>query len=383
MKQIVCISTACWYPFPTRKQNIMERLDDDCEILYIDPPFTMLAPLKDKSLMGKIFECTKEQPKPKENITVYKPPVIFPFFNKLRSINKINQRILAHFIKSKMKKHGFNNPVIWCYSPASCDIVNLLPHSAVVYDCIDRHSGYGGIMNPQVVDKMEKELCEKSDQIFCTTDGLFDTVSKYNKNTVVIPNGANYELFSKSADKLPAPEAMKEIPHPVFGFVGMLQECIDYKMALAVADENPDGSVVFIGKPLPNVDLSELKKRKNIYLLGLVPQPELPAYISQFDVCLNIFKSGKLSREVSPLKFYEYLATGKPIVSTPEPVQVLKYSSIIEIARSPEEFIEKCHKCAAFSDAEKRSLRMAAGRNSSWDARVDEIKAQLKKDGIF
>lgn len=98
MKKIVCISTSNYHPFPTRKQNVMNRLED-AEIIYINPSFTILGPLKDKSLLKKMFECKKPGVKVKDNITVFSPPPVLPFFNRYRFINRINQKILGRFIK--------------------------------------------------------------------------------------------------------------------------------------------------------------------------------------------------------------------------------------------------------------------------------------------
>ena len=380
--QIVCISSACWYPFPTRKQNVMSRLPDS-EILYFDPPVTLLAPLKDKKTLKKLFAYKKQQPAPQPNITVYSLPPVLPFYNKFRWVNRINQFFIARFIRKKMKKHGFDRPILWCYLPSSCDAADKIPHSGLVYDCVDRHSAYGGHMSPETVDRMERELAQKCDAVFSTAQGLHDTLSQYTDKAALIPNGANYELFSRASAELECPDQMKELPHPIFGFTGMLQSCIDYDCAIKLADSRPDASVVFIGRVLPGVDISALEQRKNIHLLGLKPYQELPEYISQFDVCLNMFKSGKLSKDVSPLKFYEYLATGKPIVSTPEPLQVGEYADVVRIAATPEEFAEQCSQAAERNDAELVRRRMEYGRQCSWDARVAQMTEILEKRGIF
>ena len=97
----------------------------------------------------------------------------------------------------------------------------------VIYDCVDRHSAYKGMIDPVVVDAMEKDLATAADQVFCTAAGLYDTLRQYNENTELIPNGVDYELFSRAAES-PGKAAAEE-NKPVFGFVGMLQECIDYQ----------------------------------------------------------------------------------------------------------------------------------------------------------
>ena len=138
------------------------------------------------------------------------------------------------------------------------------------------------------------------------------------------------------------PEDLRDIPHPIFGFVGALQSCIEYDYLEAAAKARPDWSFVLIGKEKPGVDLTALHAMPNVHFLGLKPNEQLPQYLAHFDACLNLFAKSDLSKDVSPLKFYEYLATGRPIVSTRQPDQILQYAPLIEIADSPEEFIAAC-----------------------------------------
>lgn len=401
MRQIVCISTSNYYPMPTRKQNVMNRLSD-AEILYIDPPVTYIAPLKDKKAKERIGAWKSPGKKARENLTVFAAPPVYPFFNKQRWINRINQKKLAKFINRKIKEAGFEKPVLWCYSPTSCDLVDHIENSGIIYDCVDRHSAYQGMIDPAVVDQMEKELAEKSSQVFCTAQGLYDTLIQYNSSTALIPNGAAYELFSQAADEKDSGSAAQADGSagsgasgqehiggntgrsgPVFGFVGALQECIDYDCICAVADAWPEGEVVMIGRSLPGVDLSPLTARKNIRLVGLVPQTELPSYIRKFDVCLNTFREGRLSRDVSPLKFYEYLATGKPIVSTGEPLQVQDFADVVHIAHTKEQFVEACADALSEHDPQKKERRLEYGRQCSWDERVKQMEKILTEKAIF
>ena len=140
---------------------------------------------------------------------------------------------------------------------------------------------------------------------------------------------------------------------------------------------------MFIGGEKPGVDLSALRCLKNVHFLGLKPNEQLPRYLSHFDVCLNLFDASDLSKDVSPLKFYEYLATGKPIVSTPQPEQVLAYRGLIEIAASRETFVEACERALSDQGQERKALRMAEGAKCSWDSRVAQMCRILQQDGIF
>ncbi len=382
MKQIVCLATSPWYPIPTRKQQIMSRIPD-AEILYFDPSVTYLAPIKDPNARPKLkaFRQAGEEIKP--GLTVYALPPVLPFYNKFRWINRLNQKRIARYIRRRMDRHGFDRPLLWVYSPVTADCVDRIPHSALVYDCVDRHSAYGGLMNPQLVDQMELELAGKCQQVFATATGLAERLQTANPNTAFIPNGANFERFVRASQPLPCPEDLRRIPKPIFGFVGALQECIEYSFLEFAAKAHPEWSFVFIGRENPGVDISRLRAMENCHFLGLKPNTELPQYIAQFDACLNLFASGDLSKDVSPLKFYEYLATGKPIVSTPQPDQVLQYAPIIHIAATPEDFVRCCQEALSDTSQDRRDARIRAGRDSSWDARVAQILQILREAHIF
>ena len=382
MKQIVCLATSPWYPIPTRKQQVMSRIPD-AQILYFDPSITYIAPLKDKQARPKLLAYRKAGEEVQPGLTVYALPPVLPFFNKFRWINKLNQRRIARYIRKRMAQHGMADPLLWVYSPVTVDCVDHIPHSALVYDCVDRHSAYGGLMNPALVDAMEMELAGKCDQVFATAKRLAERLETANPHTAFIPNGANFERFVQAAQPQPCPEDLKDIPRPIFGFVGALQDCIEYRYVEQAAAAHPEWSFVFIGREVAGVDISHLHARPNCHFLGLKPNEQLPAYISQFDACLNLFAANDLSKDVSPLKFYEYLATGKPIVSTPQPDQVLQYESLIHVAATAEEFITCCSAAAKDISAERTGARIEEGRKSSWDARVAEMSSILEARKIF
>ena len=382
MRKIVCLATSPWYPIPTRKQQVMSRIPD-AQILYFDPSVTYLAPLKDRAAKPELTKYKNEGVQPQQNITVYSLPPVLPFFYKSRAINRLNQKKIARFIREKMREHGFDDAVLWVYSPVTVDLVDLVPHKALVYDCVDRHSAYGGLMDPSLVDRMELELAAKADHVFATADALAERLRAAQKNTDMIPNGANFERFVQASQPQPVPEELRGVPRPIFGFVGALQSCIEYDFLEAAAKARPDWSFVLIGKEKPGVDLSALHAMQNVYFLGLKPNEQLPQYLAQFDACLNLFAKSDLSKDVSPLKFYEYLATGRPIVSTRQPDQILQYAPLIEIADSPEEFIAACEKARDDDTPERNAERIEAGRACSWDSRVAQMCEILTEQGIL
>ena len=378
-REIICLSTTAWDNHFTRKQQVMSRLGD-CEIAYVNPPVTYLSRFRD-SAAAEYAKRAKQAPvKVSDHITVWSLPAVYPFYNQYRGINRKNQKkFVLPLMRRIMSHHGFEKPVLWIYHPSSADILGSFDHGPVVYDCIDRHSAYRGRIDPEVVDAMERDLATRSDRVFATAQGLYDTLVSYNEKTSLIPNGVNYELFSKAhTGRYDRPEEFKNIERPIAGFVGALQECIDYDLLGMTAKACPGLMFVFIGPVIAGADLSPRLEQSNVLLLPQKPQSELPRYIAHFDCCLNPFRSGRLSRDVSPLKFYEYLATGKPIVSTPQPLQVGAFSDVVRICHTDGEFAESCMAAVRDRDPVRIEKQLAHAQGSSWNARVEEMRKSLE-----
>ena len=225
--------------------------------------------------------------------------------------------------------------------------------------------------DPKVRARLEAELAEQGPL------ALHARLAEANPRAKFIPNGANFERFVQAAEPQAAPADFPAGDGPVFVFVGALQSCIEYGFVAHAAKARPDWRFVFIGRKVAGVDLSALEALPNCIFLGLRPNEQLPAYLAQCDVCLNLFDNSDLSRDVSPLKFFEYLATGKPIVSTAQPEQVLQYAGDIHIADTPEEFLAACGQALSDTAPERVARRIELGRQCSWDSRVAQMEREL------
>jgi glycosyltransferase involved in cell wall biosynthesis len=194
------------------------------------------------------------------------------------------------------------------------------------------------------------------------------------KPVLPLPEGADFEAFNSAAERnLPFPDDLFTVKNPIIGMTGPLGADANLPYIEAAAGAHPEWAFVFAGPVL--TDLSAWGKFPNIHLLGEKPQAHLPAYVSRFDVCINIAKS----EEASPVRLYEYLATGKPVVSAPHPAQVLDYTEAVYLAGTPDEFIALCKKAIAERDAWKKRRRVEYGRAASWDARAAGLERIIRE----
>jgi glycosyltransferase involved in cell wall biosynthesis len=176
-----------------------------------------------------------------------------------------------------------------------------------------------------------------------------------------------------------APE-MAELPRPVLGFIGAIKEWVDLDLLQQVAERRPDWTLVMVGPIGAGVDVSALSRLANVILLGRRDRQVLPFYLKGFDVCLNPFRLNRLTETVSPLKFYEYLASGKPIASVPMP-EIQEFAAVVEFGTGLEGFMDAIERALDDTPARKAErLRMAW--ENSWESRVafmmDKIAAHLE-----
>ncbi|MDA8211797.1 MAG: glycosyltransferase, partial [Clostridia bacterium] len=175
------------------------------------------------------------------------------------------------------------------------------------------------------------------------------------------------------------------IKGPVIGFVGVIQDWVDLDLMYAAAAAHPEWSLVLVGPVGVGIDVSRLKGLPNVHFLGRKDVGRLPGYLKAFDVCLNPFRMNELTRNVSPLKFYEYLASGKPIVTVDMP-GIRDFAGVVEVARKPEEFVPCIERALREETPEKKAERLKRARENSWESRVrvmeEKITAYMREKGI-
>ncbi len=378
---IVCVSSVDWEPLWTRKQQIMSRLPEEHRILYVEPPISFLSPYKDPGVAFKKERAREGLRRLNNNTWLLSPPVVWPFGSRFAGFNGVNQRKIARCLQEAIQQLGFDNPVLWTYLHTSCDLVGKLGESFVIYDCVDDHSAYEGF-NPQLVKAMERRLMEQCDIVFCTARGLYESKKRFCREIYLSPNAADVGHFHKAdLPETPVAPELDNLPRPILGFVGAIKEWIDLGLMVALADDFSEGSVVMVGPVGVNIDVSELMKRPNVHLLGHRNRELLPTYLKGFDVCLNPFRQNTLTSTVSPLKFYEYLASGKPIASVPMP-EIMSFSALVEFGEGSDGFTAAVRR-ALEDTPEKKMTRLQTAKENSWESRaqfmMDKIEAAIMR----
>ncbi len=369
-KDIVIFSTMQYHELPTRKQRIASLLSQSNRVLYIEPPSTYLSVL----LHGNNIAPNPKLETPL-NLRIATLPTIFPFGLRSAFIHRMNQSKILKHIKRILAVHGFHTHVVWFYLVDYPALVSLFPRAIVVYDCVDDHSAYPGLRSAPFVNALEKKLVQSSDLVFATTEALVDKLQSYGKNAFLVPNGVEYSLYHSWDGQTPA--FLGGIPHPIIGYMGALKEWFDVDFILALAKAFPDVHFVLAG-PSSSTFTAQFSHHPRIHFPGSIPPNEVPSWIGTFDVCLIPFLQNDLSLNISPLKFFEYCAMGKPCVSIPIH-QLEQYSHVAYLYHTHEEGIQMVKKALEEKDMLKKEKRLQIAKTASWDEKLNFMLMQIEE----
>lgn len=251
------------------------------------------------------------------------------------------------------------------------DVASVLPNRELVYDCMDHHQGFGGMSED--LTQLEKRLLTSSDLTITTSAWLDHSVAKHAQYHALIRNATDYELFAQ------VPESIYCDPQGrrIIGYYGAIAEWFDLDLVEAVAKRHRECSVMIIGADTVNAD-SRLGKLPNVTFIGEVPYPKLPHYLHSFDVCLLPFKVVPLTLATNPVKIYEYLSAGKPVVAVNLP-EMAQFDGLVYVATDHTQFLDSVD--ALLSAPESRNLvqrRQDFARGQTWRHRAEALIQQTE-----
>lgn len=359
----------CWDWVWQRPQQFISRLSQDHHVLFVEtvgPDPQLAAPLAR-------FRVLEEFP----NITVLR--LQFPQWKWGDGpyVDRERRRLVQEFVSGFLGQ-GFQAPIQWFYDPMAVRaFAGHMGEILTVYDCMDELSKFRGAP-PEIIER-ELELLERAEVVFTGGRRLFETKSRFHHNCHFYGCGVDHEHFGQArAAQTPVPRELASLPQPVLGYFGVIDERMDYELVAYLAEAKQDWSIAMVG-PTTKVDPGLLPRRHNLHWLGQRPYAELPALCKGFAACLMPFALNAATEFINPTKALEYMATGKPIVSTAVPDVVRNFGSVVKVAQSPEAFRRLCEAALDQPDAEAiaRGLKMA--RENSWESIVAQLEGHLQE----
>lgn len=278
-------------------------------------------------------------------------------------------RTLRELLNEYLEEQGLTDYVAWYYTPMALLFSDHLQPALVVYDCMDELSAFQGA--PPALMKQEMRLFARADVVFAGGASLFASKRTQHSNVHLFPSSIDRQHFARAAQTREDTIDQAAIPHPRIGFYGVLDERLDRDLLGQIAAMRPDWHMILIG-PIAKIRPEELPRSQNLHYLGQKDYADLPSYLAGWDVAMLPFARNASTRFISPTKTPEYLAGGKPVVSTPIQDVVTPYGEmgLVKIGANAEEFIE----------AIEQSLQQA---EHGWAERVDQFLRRNSWDKTF
>lgn len=374
---ILVVATADWdSPFWTNKQHIAARLARrGFRVLFIESlglrrPHTTG---RDCGRMARRLLRGFRGPRHvREGLWVDSPLVVPAHRSAL--VRRLNQRLLLGRLRRSIRRLGLQSPIIWTYNPVIVETLLKLPHSMLIYHCVDDLAAAPD-MPSEVLRETEAALLASADIVFAVSRALQAQCAQHAPaRTHYSPNVADFEHFSAARQAGPIPSDLEAILRPRIGFIGAISEYkVDFDLIAAVADARPDWHWVLIGQlgeGQPGTSAAKLR-RPNIHLLGPRPYDTLPGYLRGFDVAVLPCPRNAYTRAMSPMKFFEYLAAGRPIVATPVD-GIMEYRETFWAAETPDAFRAAIERALA-GDVPDPATGLRFARENTWERRLDSM----------
>ena len=387
-QSIIYFGPEKWNGMWRNRHHLMTRFSKENKVLYVEPVlgtrWKIEQLLKGKTSKKEILKSVygSRLKKIDDNLHIYKNPAYIPIIGRY-PINKIAWLAWEKLLKEKLKTLGFNNPIIWLSKPNMNNYLGCFNEKLSIYHVVDEYSAYTqtGIESNKEIKNKEEIMIKSVDMVIVVSKNLYNSKHLYNKHTYIVPNAVDYRSYLKaSKSAAPLPKDIAPLHRPIIGYSGLISKRLNLKMIKEIAETNPEWSIALIG----TVDdtgcvnqLVDLKKTKNVNFLGEKNIDELPFYVSAFDVCIIPYEINDETKNLNPLKLYDFMATGKPIVTTNIPA-AQKYRKFIYIVNSSKNISKFINKALNEKNNRKKEERIKVASMNTWDHRVETLSKLIE-----
>lgn len=368
MQTLIVFSHLRWNFVYQRPQHLLSRLARHWRVVFVEEP-----------MLGEA-EQRLERFSPTEGVEVWRPHVN----GDAPGFHDDHISVLQKFIADAIREQKITDYWIWFYTPMAVPLAAGLDPSGIVYDCMDELTLFKNA--PRQLVQRENVLFKEADLVFTGGPSLYNSKKSRHPSVHCFPSSVDARHFSGASGD----HALQAgIPQPRLGYCGVIDERINMALIDAMATAHPEWQIVMVG-PVVKIDPNGLPRQNNIHWLGQQSYNDLPAFICGWDLCLMPFALNEATRFISPTKMLEYMACGRPSVSTSIRDVVEPYGHVISIADTPQDYVAACEAILARTPeqqaAHAAALAQAISR-TSWDrtaqamadliAHADQVKRDL------
>jgi len=349
---LIVFSHLRWDFVYQRPQHLLSRAARDRRVFFIEEPIFDCGPMH---LDVAERECGVQ--------------LVVPHLPEGLESEVAREAVMQEMLNNLLRDHGISEYVLWYYTPMAMGFSRHLRPIATVYDCMDELSAFHGA--PEQLTNREQQLFARADLVFTGGQSLYEAKRSQHKAVHAFPSSIDRKHFGRARTLQLEPADQQAIPHPRLGFFGVIDERFDCELLEAVARVRPEWQFVLVG-PVVKIDPVKLPQGKNIHYLGAKKYLDLPDYLAGWDIALLPFARNDATRFISPTKTPEYLAAGKPVISTSIRDVVRPYGEqkFVRIADDPADFIR----------AVEDILSQNTSERLQWLERVDQFLSRTSWD---
>lgn len=301
-------------------------------------------------------------------------PFLLPIHH-ITWMRPFNEKLLRFQLWFVMRKLDIRKPVVWVACPTACNVAANMEKSKLVYQRTDCFEAYPNV-DVNMITAYDRTLKAESDLTLFVSNTLYRQECGQCKKAIFLDHGVDFDMFASAVQVQEEPLDIASVPKPIVGYFGALDEHkLDVDFIEKMADAQPEISFVFVGKASPV--FSCLSEKKNVWLLGQKTYEQIPHYGKCFNVAMIPWRQNCWTKAANPIKVKEYLALGKPIVSTPVFSEIQKYSDVMYLADTPEEFAKCIEKALAEDNPERVAARSRKVQTSTWDSKAQIVLKEL------
>ena len=383
-RSIVCVGFNDWSSEVwTNQHHLMARLAVRNRVLFVESLGVRRPTLARRDVRRMAKRAVRGVARPRREVVtaagsrlaVLSPLVLPAHSNPLA--RRANRRVLPWLVGRATSSLGLERPILWAYVPQAELLLDSLRPELVVYHCVDDIAAHPRIDAPSF-RAAEERFAARADLVLASSRPLAQRMQQLSAHVHYLPNVADTDLFASARAAGPLDAAIAVLPEPRIVFTGAIAAAkVDLQLVAELAELQPDWSIVLVG-PVglgdPETDVSSLSRLANVHLLGPRRYEELPTVLRGAQAAIIPYRRNQLTASVFPMKVYEYLAAGLPVVATP--LESLQGVAGISFGADAGEVAERLRAALAEDGPHARASRARLAEGHSWNARLAEI-AQL------
>ena len=380
-RDVVCVGFNDWdNDIWTNQHHLMSRLaEGGNRVLFIESLGLRRPNLgsgRDLRRLARRLRRGLAPPRRVDGVTVLSPLVLPLYSNP--AVRRLNAHLLLVSVRLAARHMRLRAPVLWAYVPQAEVLIGSLAPELIVYHCVDDIAAQDGI-DAGSFDAAERRFAARADLVIASSPALAERMRGISSHVLFAPNVADTGMFATALDPGPVDAQLAALPEPRIVFVGAIAEKkLDFGLLDGVAAARPDWTIALIG-PVglgdPGTDVTALAARPNVHLLGARAQAALPDVLRGAAVGLIPYRRSRLTESIFPMKVYEYLAAGLPVVATGVPA--LANHEGVTLVDGVDDTVAAIERAVRADSVQRRRARSQAVRKHSWEARLDEIAAAL------